>query len=100
MIRSVRAGETIFCQGEPSPYCFGIISGGVVIQRVSKDRRFPPKVLSLLGPGSLFGESALFMESPRAAMASASQDGKLLAILGAKFRDWIKQDPAAGMPLL
>ena len=26
-IRLIRAGETIFCQTEPSPFCFGIISG-------------------------------------------------------------------------
>ena len=43
-IRTLRAGETIFCQGEPSPYCFGILSGEVVIQHVSKDRRFSAKI--------------------------------------------------------
>src|SRR5260370_6810107 len=86
--RTIRAGETIFCQGEPSPYCFGILSGEVAIQRVSKDRRLSPKVLSILGPGSLFGESSFFEESPRAAMASANRNGKLLAITGTKLRDW------------
>src|SRR3954470_20211945 len=72
MLRQIRAGETIFCQGEPSPYCFGILSGQITIQRVPKDKNFPPKVLSVLGPGSLFGEQSLFKESPRTAMAIAS----------------------------
>jgi len=98
--RTVRAGETIFCQGEPSPYCFGVLSGEVLIQRVSKDRRFAPKVLSVLGAGSFFGESSFFEESPRAAMASASRDGELVAIVGAKFRDWLKREPGIGQGLL
>src|ERR1700685_1435035 len=99
-IRSVRAGETIFCQGEPSPFCFGVLSGEVLIQRVSKDRRFAPKVLSVLGAGSLLGESSFCEESPRAAMASASRDGELVAIVGAKFRDWLKREPGVGQNVL
>ncbi|MFA5975831.1 MAG: cyclic nucleotide-binding domain-containing protein [Elusimicrobiota bacterium] len=99
-IRPVRAGETIFCQNEPSPYCFGILSGEVLIQRVSKDPRFPSKVLGVLGPGDLFGESALLENCPRAAMATANKDGELLAIQGNKFREWLVQEPALGVPVL
>ena len=98
--RSVRAGETIFCQGEPSPFCFGILSGEIVIQHVSKDNRFPPKVLGTLGPGNLFGESAIFEDSPRAAMATAGKDGKLAVIRGQEFRQWLRLHPDLGQPLL
>src|SRR5947199_9085478 len=84
-MRPVRAGETIFCQGEPSPYCFGVVSGEVVIQHMSKDARFTPKVLGVVGPGGLFGESSIFEDSPRVAMASASLDGKLIAIRGSRL---------------
>ncbi len=100
MLRNIRAGETIFCQGEPSPYCFGIVTGEVLIQLVSKDRQVAPKALSLLGSGAVFGESSLFVESKRTAMATAHKDGQLVAILGTKFRDWIKQDTARSAPLL
>jgi CRP-like cAMP-binding protein len=100
MLRQIRAGETIFCQGEPAPYCFGILSGQIKIQRVPREKEFPPKILSVLGPGSLFGEQALFKESPRTAMAVASQNGELVAIQGKQFRDWIEQDLTAGVPLL
>lgn len=99
-VRPARAGETIFCQGEPSPYCFGVLSGEVVIQRVSKNRRYPPKVLSVMRPGHLFGESCFFEESPRAAMASATQDGNLVAIRGDQLREWIRREPFAGNALL
>src|SRR5262245_19183091 len=73
--RPVRAGETIFCQGEPSPYCFGVVEGEVTIQHVSTDRRFPPKILGIVKSGGLFGESAMFEDSARRALASASRDG-------------------------
>jgi CRP/FNR family transcriptional regulator, cyclic AMP receptor protein len=99
-LRRVRSGETIFCQGEPSPFCFGIIEGQIAIQRVFKDKQLPPKILSLLGPGSFFGESALFEDSPRVAMASAAQNGTLIAIYGATWREWIKKDAQVSAPLL
>jgi len=99
-IRRLRAGETVFCQGEPSPYCFGILSGEVMIQHVSKDRRFPPKVLGILGAGHLFGESSIFEDSPRAAMASANADGKLVTVRGPQLREWIQKNPVEGQPLL
>src|SRR5438046_519391 len=92
MLRKIHAGETIFCQGEPAPYCFGIVSGRVTIQRGPREKGFPPKILSVLGPGSLFGEQALFKDSPRTAMAVASQDGELVAIQGKQFRDWLGKD--------
>jgi CRP-like cAMP-binding protein len=99
-MRAVRAGETIFCQGEPSPYCFGVLSGEVVIQHVSKDSRFPPKVLGVVGPGALFGESAIFEDSLRVAMATASKDGKLAVIRGLGLRGWMRQNPEEAQPLL
>ncbi len=99
-IRSMRAGETIFCQGEPSPYFFGVISGEVAIQRVSSDKRFPEKVLGIVGPGGLFGESSIFEDSPRLAMGSASKDGELVVIRGSEFRQWLKKEPAQSQSLL
>jgi CRP/FNR family transcriptional regulator, cyclic AMP receptor protein len=100
VLRTIRAGETIFCQGEPSPYCFGVVRGGVTIQRVSKDRRCPVKQLDVLEPGDLFGESSLFEDSPRVAMATASQDGELVGILGGRFRVWLQAHPVPGIPIL
>jgi CRP-like cAMP-binding protein len=99
-IRALHAGETIFCQGEPSPYCFGILSGEVVIQRVSRDSRFPPKILGILGQGHLFGESSIFEDSPRSAMASARTDGHLIAVRGSQLREWIQKNPDTSQSLL
>jgi CRP-like cAMP-binding protein len=98
--RIVRAGETVFCQGEPSPYCFGVLSGEVMIQKISEESRLPPQVLGVIGPGRLFGESSLFEGKPRAAMATVSKDGKLVVIQGSKLRDWIQDNQETAKPLL
>src|ERR1019366_2415932 len=99
-MRAVRIGETVFCQGEPSPYCFGVVSGEIIIQHVSKDSRFPSKVLAVVGSGGLFGESSIFEDTLRVAMATANKDGKLLAIRGSEFRKWMQMHPDTAQPLL
>jgi CRP-like cAMP-binding protein len=99
-LRAVRTGETVFCQGEPSPFCFGVLSGEVIIQRVSKDHRFPTKVLGVVGPNGLFGESSIFEEGARVAMASVGKEGKLVVIRGPQLREWIQKNPEKAQPLL
>ncbi len=99
-MRTVRVGETVFCQGEPSPFFFGVISGEVVIQQVSKDGRLPAKVLAVVGPGGPFGESSIFEKTVRVAMATANKDGKLVAIRGSEFRKWMHRNPETAQPLL
>jgi CRP-like cAMP-binding protein len=99
-LRAVRTGETVFCQGEPSPFCFGVLSGEVVIQHVSRNNHFPTKVLGVVGPGGLFGESSIFEDSPRVAMASVGKDGKLVVVRGPQLRAWIQKNPDQAQPLL
>ena len=99
-VRAVRAGETVFCQGEPSPYCFGVLSGEVIIQQVVRDDELPPKVFDVIGSGGLFGESSVFEERPRAATATVSKDGKLAVIRGTGLRSWMKQNPDSAEALL
>ena len=97
-LRSVRTDETIFCQSEPSPFCFGIVRGKISLQYVSRDAAQSPQVVGVLEAGELFGESALFEESPRATMASAVQPGQLVAIFGARWRTWVQEALATGSP--
>ena len=99
-VRAVRTGETIFCQGEPSPYCFGVLAGEIVIQQVSKDSPVPPKVVGMIEAGELFGESALFENCTRSAMAMASKDGKLAIVQGEGLRAWLRKNPKEASPLL
>jgi len=88
--RKMRTGETIFCQGEPSPYCFGVLSGEVALKRMTADGT-PPAVLATYSAGQLFGEFSLLGELPRAGMASVTQDGELLSIWSSRFREWVER---------
>ncbi len=99
-MRRLRAGETVFCQGEPSPYCFGVVSGEVLISWVAKDGLQPPVEIGILKPGELFGESAMLSDSPRAAMASARLDGELVVIQGPALRTWVESHPKEGLEFM
>jgi len=54
-VRSIRKGETLFCQGEPSPYCFGVLSGEITLQSSTPENTSPQiyKAGSFLGGLSL-----------------------------------------------
>jgi len=100
LLRRVRAGESIFLQTEPSPYFFGILTGRVQIQRVSKNKTGPAKRLGDLGPGEVFGESALFGRTLRTATATALTDGSLVVITGQSLQEWVQTHPEHGVPLV
>jgi len=90
--RKIRTGETIFCQGEPSPYCFGVLSGEVTLFHVAPATTSPPEILSVYKPGQLFGEFSLLGEMPRPGMASVSKDGELLSLWSIRFRESVENN--------
>jgi CRP/FNR family cyclic AMP-dependent transcriptional regulator len=76
--RAVAAGQTIFPEGAPGDEMFVVASGRV---RISKE--IPgagEEALTLLGPGSYFGEMAVIDDAPRSADAVAHEDCALLVL--------------------
>ncbi len=76
--RAVPAGRPIFPEGSVGDEMFVVVSGRV---RISKE--IPgagEEALTLLGPGSYFGEMAVIDGAPRSADAVAHEDCELLAI--------------------
>ncbi len=76
--RAVRAGEVIFREGAAGDEMFVVASGRV---RISKE--IPgagEEALTLLGPGSYFGEMAVIDDAPRSADAVAHGDCALLVL--------------------
>jgi len=95
--REVQANETVFRQGDPSSEFYGVLSGEVVVQRDVAHRQLPPKVVGVVGPGALFGESAFFADTPRNATAVARHPTRLILFPGQRLRQWLANQPNEGM---
>ena len=76
--KSYRNGERIFTEGELGSSLFIILRGTVAIAQVSGLRLVE---VARLGPGSYFGEFAIFDGGPRTATASATEAGSTLLVL-------------------
>jgi CRP-like cAMP-binding protein len=94
--RTIRTGETLFCQNEPSPYCFGILEGEVTVRQVGKNAQEPDQILDVLKAGRILGGVSLLAEVTRPGLASVTQNGQLLSIWSSRFRSWIEQHRSAG----
>jgi CRP/FNR family transcriptional regulator, cyclic AMP receptor protein len=76
--RDVAAGDVLFREGSPGDEMFVVVTGTM---RISKD--IPgagEEALTLLGPGTYFGEMAAIDDAPRSADAVAHTACALLAI--------------------
>jgi CRP/FNR family cyclic AMP-dependent transcriptional regulator len=70
--RGIPRGDVIFRQGEPGASMYVILHGKVRMTRPADPGR--DNLLTLLGPGDLFGELTLFDPAPRKATATAITD--------------------------
>jgi len=96
--RRYRKGSVLFVQGEQAERCFTIVSGAVKISAYHPDGR--EAVLAVLGPGDVFGELALFDQSPRSADATAMEDSELLSIDAKGLHEAISENPKLGLGML
>ncbi len=96
--RRYRKGSVLFVQGEQAERCFAIVTGAVKISAYHPDGR--EAVLAVLGPGDVFGELALFDQSPRSADATAMEDSELLSIDAKGLHEAIAESPKLGLTML
>jgi CRP-like cAMP-binding protein len=89
-----KAGEALFRQGESQNCCFIIKSGQVELVRTDADAEVR---VALLGPGDLFGETALVDGRASEVEARASADSPLLRVDAAAVGGVIRQRPEVGL---
>lgn len=77
------ANQVIFEEGEPGNAAYLIMRGQVEIRKGMKTSN--PQALALLSKNDIFGEMALFDESPRMAEALARTNVELIAINREEF---------------
>lgn len=96
--RRAAPGTTIFTEGQQADAFFIIERGEVAVTKtIGKDHE---KVLSVLGPGSIFGEMAFFSDSPRTANALVRSDTVLWQIARKDFIQFVSHRPDTGLVIL
>ena len=76
-VRSFKAGEVLFREGDAGDGLFVVMKGSV---RISKQSATGEEALAVLEPPAFFGEMALIDHSVRAADAIANEDSDLFFI--------------------
>lgn len=92
-VRSVKAGETIFSQGEIGEEMFIVRSGQVEV-------RIGDKLITAIGEDEVFGEMALIDDGPRSASALAVTDTELIPVSRKRFEFMVQQSPGFALTML
>jgi CRP/FNR family transcriptional regulator, cyclic AMP receptor protein len=91
-------GERLFDEGDAGDALYVVLDGKVKLTRTSADGR--ENLISLIGPGEMFGELSLFDPRPRTMSASAVTDVRLAALAHDDLRSWLNGRPDVAMHLL
>jgi CRP-like cAMP-binding protein len=91
-------GQVLFREGDYGDRLYVIAEGKVKVGRSSRDGR--EQLLSLLGPGEMFGELTVFDPTARMGTASAVTDCRLLSFSSENLRPWLAERPDVGVALL
>ena len=94
----ISKGGILFKEGDEGEHLYVIIEGKLKLGTSSGDGR--ENLLSILGPGEMFGELSLFDPGPRTSTATAVTDARLLSLSHEKVLPWLKQNPEVSLQLL
>lgn len=91
-------GEVLFHEGDAGDRLYVIAEGKIKLGTKISDGR--ENLLSLLGPGEMFGELSLFDPGPRTSTATALTDARLLALANQDLEPWLNGRPEVAKHLL
>ena len=91
-------GSTLFSEGDDGDHLYVIVEGKLKLGTSSGDGR--ENLLSILGPGEMFGELSLFDAGPRTSTATAVTDVRLLSLGHKQVTPWITAHPQVALDLL
>jgi len=94
----ISKGGILFKEGDGGEHVYVIVDGKLKLGTTSGDGR--ENLLSILGPGEMFGELSLFDPGPRTSTATAVTDAKLLSLSNAKLIPWLRENPDVSLQLL
>jgi CRP/FNR family transcriptional regulator, cyclic AMP receptor protein len=91
-------GEHLFLEGQDGDRLFVVLDGKLKLTHAAADGR--ENLLSVLGPGEMFGELSLFDPRPRTSSASAVTDATLAALAHDALLPWLLQHPESSLHML
>ena len=94
----ISKGSVLFAEGDEGDHLYVIVEGKLKLGTSSGDGR--GNLLSILGPGEMFGELSLFDPGPRTSTATAVTDAKLLSLGQEKLLPWLATNPNVSLQLL
>ena len=94
----IAKGTILFAEGDGGDQLYVIAEGKLKLGTSSGDGR--ENLLSILGPGEMFGELSLFDPGPRTSSATAVTDAKLLSLGQEKLLPWLAENPKVSLQLL
>jgi CRP/FNR family transcriptional regulator, cyclic AMP receptor protein len=94
----IAKGTILFAEGDEGDHLYVISDGKIKLGTSSGDGR--ENLLSILGPGEMFGELSLFDPGPRTSTATAVTDAKLLSLGQEKLLPWLVENPKVSLQLL
>ncbi len=97
-VRSYKAHETIFEEGDPGSGMYMIRSGSVEIY--AKDENGVDDELARLTPGDFFGETTLTAPAPRSAFARTLEATELIGLFRADILELAQRKPSISSSIL
>ena len=94
----VNKGHTLFKEGAEDDRLFVVLEGKLKLGKSATDGR--ENLLSILGPGEMFGELSLFDPQPRTSTATAVTDARLLALSHEQVIGLVTAHPRVALELL
>ena len=90
--------QRLFEEGASGNQLYVVLDGKIKLTRAAADGR--ENLLSVVGPGEMFGELSLFDPRPRTASAIAVTDSRLGALAHDDLRSWLTGRPDVALHLL
>lgn len=91
-------GDQVFHEGDVGDSVYVIVEGKVKLGRTSTDGR--ESLLSVLGPGEMFGELSVFDPGPRLTSAIAVDDSHLVSLGHQALKSFLTEHPEVAMQML
>src|SRR6201994_3793606 len=91
-------GERLFDEGDGGDSLYVVLDGKMKLTRAAADGR--ENLLSVIGPGEMFGELSLFDPRPRTSSASAVTDALLAALKHEALMPLLRERPDVSFQML